>query len=145
MQKIVLLIAFLIVSSFGLFAQETIANKHIQAHGTHFTQPISDKKWRNENGSSFTKAKYSDYNGETFVKITTSKEVAAVLKYEIKVNKGTLEMIVVDSQDQVLFQNTFSENAKSETEVSFQKDQEYKIKFIGKQAGGSYFCQWIEK
>lgn len=145
MQKIVLLIAFLIVSSFGLFAQEKINNKYIEAHGTHFVEPVKDKKWRNENGSSFTKAKYSDYDGETFVKITTSKDVIAVLKYEIKVNKGALEMIVADGQDKVLFQNTFSEDSKSEAQVSFQKDQEYKIKFIGKQASGSYFCQWIEK
>lgn len=147
MQKIVLLLAFLILSSLSLFAQEKtgIKNKHIEAHGTHFATSVKDKKWKNENGSSFTKAKYAAYDGETFIKINTSKDVIALLRYEIKVSEGELEMFVVDSQDKVLFQKSFSEDSKSETEVSFKKDQEYKIKFIGRQTSGSYFCQWIEK
>jgi len=145
MQKFLLLIAFLILSSFSLFAQSDVKNAHIEAHGTHFAQPVKDKKWKNENGRSFTKAKYTEYDGETYVKINTSKDVIVVLKYEIKVGKGELEMVVADTQDKVLFRKTFSEDVKNETEVSFQKDQEYRIKFIGKQTGGSYFCQWIEK
>lgn len=145
MVRLVLLLAFLIISSFSLFAQEKTENTHIEAHGTHFSQPIKDKKWRNENGNSFTKAKYAEYDGETFVKINTSKDITAVLKYEIKVGKGELEMIVADTQDQVLSQKTFLGDSKGNTEVSFKKDQEYRIKFIGKQTSGSYFCQWTEK
>lgn len=147
MQKFLLLVAFLILSFFQLYAQEKglVTNEHIKAYGTHFTEPVKDKKWANENGSSFTKAKYSEYEGETFVKITTSKEVNTLLKYAIKVKKGTLEMIVVDSRNEVLFQKSFSKDEKGETEVVFQENQEYKIKFIGQQTAGSYFCQWIEK
>lgn len=54
-------------------------------------------------------------------------------------------MIVVNSQNEVLFQKSFSNDEKGETEVLFQENQEYKIKFIGVQTAGSYFCQWIEK
>ncbi|TPD68385.1 hypothetical protein [Flavobacterium microcysteis] len=147
MQRFLIVLAFLILSFFQLYAQkaELVTNKYIKAYGTHFTEPVKDKKWANENGSTFTKAKYSEYEGETFVKITTSKEVNTLLKYAIKVKKGTLEMIVVDSQNEVLFQKSFSKDEKGETEVVFQENQEYKIKFIGQQTAGSYFCQWIEK
>lgn len=147
MQKFLLLVAFLILSFFQLYAQEKelVTNKYIKAYGTQFTEPVKDKKWGNENGSSFTKAKYSEYEGETFVKITTSKDVTTLLKYSIKVKKGTLEMIVVDSRNEVLFRKSFSKDEKGETELLFQDNQEYKIKFIGQQTAGSYFCQWIEK
>lgn len=89
MQKFLLLLAFLVLSFFQLHAQEKelANNKYIKANGTHFTEPVKDKKWGNENGNSFTKAKYSEYEGETFVKITTSKDVTTLLKYAIKVKK----------------------------------------------------------
>jgi hypothetical protein len=145
MQKFLLLVAFLILNFFQLFAQEKGTNNHIKAEGTHFTEPVKDKKWANENGNTYTKARYSEYEGETFVKITTSKEVNTLLKYTVKVKKGTLEMIVVDSRNEVLFQKSFSKDENGETEVLFQENQEYKIKFIGQQTAGSYFCQWIEK
>lgn len=147
MQQFLVLLAFLILSSFNLSAQRKgfVSNKHIKADGTHFTQSVKDKKWSNENGNSFTKAKYSEYEGETFVKINTSKEVSTLLKYDIKVSKGILEMIVVDSKGEILFQKSFSKDEKGETQVVFQENQEYKIKFIGEKTKGSYFCQWIEK
>lgn len=34
---------------------------------------------------------------------------------------------------------------KRQIEVMLKENQEYHIKFIGKQTKGSYFCQWIEK
>lgn len=147
MQRFLIVLAFLILSFFQLYAQkaELVTNKYIKAYGTHFTEPVKDKKWGNENGNTFTKAKYSEYDGETFVKITTSKEVSTLLKYTVKVKKGTLEMIVVNSKNEVLFQKSFSKDENGETEVLFQENQEYKIKFIGQQTAGSYFCQWIEK
>ncbi|PKW28595.1 hypothetical protein [Flavobacterium lindanitolerans] len=145
MQKFLLLLAFLILNFFQLFAQEKGTNNHIKAEGTHFTEPVKDKKWANENGNTYTKARYSEYEGETFVKITASKDANTLLKYDIKVKKGTLEMRVVNGQNEVLFQKSFSKDEKGETEVLFQENQEYKIKFLGQQTAGSYFCQWIEK
>lgn len=145
MQKFLLLLAFLILSFFQLYAQEKGTNNHIKAEGTHFTEPVKDKKWANENGNTYTKARYSEYEGETFVKINASKDANTLLKYDIKVKKGTLEMRVVNSQNEVLFQKSFSKDEKGETEVLFQENQEYKIKFLGQQTAGSYFCQWIEK
>lgn len=133
--------------SMPVFAQKAldIKNPNIQSSGTHFVQPTTDKKWGNTNGDSFTKAKYSEYDGITFVKLSVAKDLNLSLQFDIKAEKGQLEMQVVDSKNEILFQKSFIKNEIGNTEFALKRGENYQIKFIGTRTKGSYFCQWIEK
>lgn len=135
------------IISMPVFAQKVsdIKNPNIQSSGTHFANPTTDKKWSNANGNSYTKAKYSEYDGITFVKLSTVKDLNLSLQFDIKVEKGQLEMQVVDSKNEILFEKSFTKNEIGNTEFSLKSEENYQIKFIGTKTKGSYFCQWIEK
>lgn len=122
------------------------ANPHIHASGTHFLTPPTDSRWSNTNGQSFTKAKYSNFEGVTAVKVIAyDKQVAVVLEADVKVTKGALQLQVVNSKGEIVFEKTATHNEKFQTEITLDVYEEYQIRFIGQQTKGSYYCQWTEK
>lgn len=122
-----------------------VRNKHIESSGTHFEQPVKDAKWGNTNGKSYTKATYKSYTGETFVKMKATENVGALLKFDIKVEKGELELEFVDLENEVIFKKVFTKSETGETKITLEGNKDYRIRFIGKDTKGSYFCQWIEQ
>lgn len=123
---------------------QDVENKSLVSSGTYFDNKITDNKWSNANGKSYTKASYSDYSGLSHVKLSAKKKMSVALDYEIEVKKGELEMQVVDSKNQVVFRHNFTASEKGNTTVDLKQGEEYQIRFTGKQAKGSYFCQWKE-
>ena len=67
------------------------------------------------------------------------------MNYDLKVEKGELEMQIIDSKGTILFQKTAEKDEIGSTELAFKSDEKYQIKFIGTDTKGSYFCQWIEQ
>lgn len=142
-----LFLTFMMLISISNFAQKgkDIKNPNIETSGTHFENPTTERTWSNANGDSYTKAKYKAYNGITFVKINTKKDMKLLLNYDLKVEKGELEMQIIDSKGTILFQKTAEKDEIGSTELAFKSDEKYQIKFIGTDTKGSYFCQWIEQ
>jgi len=140
-----LVMTFLLLSS-KLFAQQisNVENTSIQASGTYFSESVKDSKWSNSNGNSYTKAKYSNYDGETFVKISSTHTKETTLRFDVTVKKGELEIQFVNSKNEILFQDIFYKSQEKNLEITLEKDEQYQIKFIGKETKGAYFCQWIE-
>jgi hypothetical protein len=148
MQKFILfLVTFFILAAANLFSQNIAMadNNSVQASGTYFSQSVKDSKWSNHNGSSYTKARYANYDGETFIKLSAQKTTGMILNFTVKVSKGELEVLFINSRNEILFQTTFYKSEQKNMEITLEKDENYQIKFIGKETKGAYFCQWIEK
>ncbi|MGC4040597.1 MAG: hypothetical protein QM710_07400 [Flavobacterium sp.] len=119
-------------------------NKSLVSSGTYFGSKITDSKWGNVNGKSYTSANYSEYSGFTYVKLFAMKPMNVALNYEVELEKGELEIEVVDSKNEVVFKQNFPASKKGSTNVDLKQGEDYQIRFNGKQAKGSYFCQWKE-
>lgn len=145
--KTKLILILIVLFSMPAFAQKIadVKNPNIQTSGTHFVNPTNEKSWSNANGDSYTKAKYNAYNGSTFVKLNVKKDLNLALNYDFKVEKGQLEIQIVDSNDVVLFQKSFTKSEIGNTKFTFKKNENYQIRFIGTDTKGSYFCQWLEQ
>jgi len=125
-------------------ANEDWNNRFLMSSGTYFDSKITDAKWGNSNGKSYTTAKYSEYSGVTYVKLLAMKPMSISLRYEIDVKKGALEMEVVDSNGKAVFKQNFSKTEKGYAVLDLKQGEDYQIRFDGKKAKGSYFCQWKE-
>lgn len=119
-------------------------NKLLVSSGTYFDSQIEDKGWRNSNGKSYTSANYSDYSGLSYVKLFAMKPMNAALNYTIEIKKGELEIEVVDSNNNVVFKKDFTASEKGIANIDLKQGEDYQIRFNGRQAKGSYFCQWKE-
>ena len=124
--------------------KKDIENAHLKSSGTYFEKEVKDKKWSNKNGKSYTLAKYSDYEGVTFVKLFAEKDMTVLFEYEINVDKGKLEVQIIDSKMNIVFSQDFDTSEKGSATVDFKKGENYKLKFIGQKTKGSYFYQWTE-
>lgn len=119
-------------------------NKFLISSGTYFDSKITDSKWGNSNGKSYTSADYSEYTGFTYVKLLAKKPMNVSLNYDIELKKGALEMQVVDSNNTIIYKQNFETSEKGIANVALKEGENYQIRFNGKQAKGSYFCQWKE-
>ncbi len=145
--KIVFLGLFL-MCIFSLNAQKEVKdfdNKSLVSSGTYFDSKITDSKWSNSNGKSYTKAKFSDYTGTSHANLSAKKTMSVFLDYKIELKKGGLTMEVADGKGNVIFKHDFTQTEEATVTVDLKKEENYQIRFTGKQAKGSYFCQWKEK
>lgn len=118
-------------------------NEFLVSSGTYFSTKVTDKKWNNINGKSYTSAKYADYTGQTFVKLFPAVDAKVSLEYAVKTEKGELQIEVADSNDNVIFTENFTQSEKGKVELSLKGGENYQIRFNGKNTKGSYLCQWI--
>lgn len=147
MKRKIVFLGLLLLCVFASNAQKASKdweNKYLVASGTHFDSEIKDKKWANTNGKSYTSASYADYSGITYVKLSALKPMNVSLTYEIEVKKGGLDMEVVDNNNNVIFKQSFTASEKGMTNLELKQGGSYQIRFNGKKAKGSYFCQWSE-
>ena len=134
---------------FGLnaFANHPIvpSKGEIRSSGTHFATPPSDS-WSNVNSNHSVKAAYADFDGEAFVTLVAyDKQIDMALDFNIAVSKGELLLVVENSQNEIIYEKTFSKNETVHTTLTLDVYEEYKVRFIGNQTGGAYVCQWAQK
>ncbi len=147
MQKLILfLIMSLLLFSVKIFGQQIVnaENNSVHASGTYFSDSVKDSKWKNANGNTYTKAKYSDYDGETFVKLQSNVTKEVNLRFDVVVKKGELEVQIMNSKNEMLYQDTYYKSEGKNKIITLEKGEQYQIKFIGKETKGTYFCQWVE-
>ncbi len=122
---------------------ETQLYADLVAAGTYFETPPTDSKWGNTNTNKSTHAKFGRYDGTTYIKLISYKmELDVVLEYEVELKKGKLQMVVVNEKDEVLWSSSFVQSGKGSMTVVLEPFEEYRVKFIGKGAKGSYKCNW---
>ncbi|MBF6607994.1 MAG: hypothetical protein ITG00_04565 [Flavobacterium sp.] len=121
------------------------ATKSISAAGTFFKTPITDARWNNANGKSFTKAQYANYSGETEIRLNTEWEVDANIKLAITLVKGELDVEMVNSKGEKVYSRKFQESENLNFDAHLEAGETYLIRFIGRGAKGSYYCHWTEK
>lgn len=147
MKRKIILLGWILLCVLNVNAQKVSKdweNKFLVSSGTHFESEITDKKWGNTNGKSYTSAKYSEYSGISYVKLSALKPLNVSLTYEIEVEKGELEMEVVDNNNNTIFKQNFTKSEKAMANLELKQGVNYQLRFNGKKAKGSYFCQWKE-
>lgn len=135
MKKAGILFGLLFVFAWGT-AQE------LKAEGTHFMDGIQTEKWRNDNGSSFTEAKYKLNTGISFVKLTTASPQQLNVAYRVENEKGSLEIRVVDPSGKMVWSKVFTETSSGSFKVDLPKNQTFQLQFVGIEAKGAYRCDW---
>lgn len=75
------------------------------------------------------------------VKFTSGQNI--LLKYNIKVEKGSLDIKLVDSQENGIYEFEPTGNHTKELEIT--KTDKYQIVITGKEAKGSYEITWTGK
>ncbi len=120
------------------------SNLHIQASGTHFGNPVTDKKWSNTNGKSFTAAKFSDYSGDSYVLLTVSAPVKIELETWVELKSGTLDFVLLDASAKPIYAQKCTQSQEDKTQISLPVAGVYQLVFTGKHAAGNYTSQWKE-
>ncbi len=142
MKKLILILA-LTASVFAPAQDVALATADLVASGTYFETAPTDSKWGNTTTNRSTSARFRHYDGVTYVKLISYKmQLEALLEYDVDLRGGKLEMIVVNEQDEVLWSRGFLSSGSGNMTVLLEPYEEYRIKFIGKGAKGSYDCKW---
>ncbi len=116
---------------------------NITSSGTHFVKGTSSQRWNNATSQSDTKANYANFDGETFVWLMAyDKQTDVLLESNVQVTSGQLCMIVESSLGEVVFEKTFQKDQTIYATVTLDVYEQYKVRFIGGNATGSYQCQW---
>lgn len=113
--------------------------------GPVFSDIVEAKEWNTQSGQSFTKAKYDAFQSETSVKLLGPKTNVLKLAFDVTVEKGNLEVLILDAKGWVVFSKVFTKNEKGDMQVSLEAGREYDLQFVGKKATGSYLCKWAER
>ena len=116
-------------------------NPSINAQGTFFENGVNDSKWSNSNGSNWTKAKFDDASVTSFVKFETTKKVSVNFHSNIKL-EGNIRFEIIDESKNVLFSRDLTKDKEENFSVDFPNAGNYQIRWISKNATGSYFLEW---
>ena len=118
----------------------------IYASGTYFVTPMADSSWANSNTANSTKANYANFDGETFVSlISYDKQSEIVIESKVKVAKGHLCIIIENSQGDILFGKNLKKDETITATLTLDVYEQYKIRFIGEETNGSYYCKWTQQ
>lgn len=144
--KIVLASLIVLLSTSAFANQPVVPSKgEIHSSGTHFATPPSDS-WCNVNSDNAVKAAYADFDGEAFVTLVAyDKQTDITLDFNIAVSKGELQLVVQNSQNEIIYQKTFSSNETVRATLTLEVYEEYKISFKGNESGGAYECKWTQQ
>lgn len=105
------------------------SNLHVQASGTHFGNPVIDKKWSNTNGKSFTAAKFSDYSGDSYVLLTVSAPVKIELETWVELKSGTLDFALLDASAKTIYAQKCTQSQEDKTQISLPVAGVYQLVF----------------
>lgn len=129
------------VDSNSFYAKTT--NPNIKSQGTFFENGVGDSKWSNSNGDNWTKAKFEDASGISYIKLNVSKNVTANFHSNIRID-GELHFEVVDKNQNVLFTRHLIKSKEENFTLDLSAG-DYQIRWNSKNTSGSYFLEWKEE
>lgn len=116
--------------------------QNIKSNGTHFVDGVKDKKWSNSNGTDFTKASFSNFDGSCYVFLEVDETSLVSFESFTKVKSGNLEIKLIDEEDQAYFYCKTSKECEVLKEITLEKGKKYRLYFTGTSAKGSYKVNW---
>lgn len=130
------------VDSSSFYSKET--NPDIKVQGTFFENGTNDSKWSNSNGDNWTKASFKDASVTSYVKFETTKSLTANFHHKLKL-EGSVRFEIIDENKNVLFSRDFKDSKEENFTVDFPKAGNYQIRWVSKEASGSYFLEWKQE
>ncbi|WP_413533028.1 hypothetical protein [Empedobacter brevis] len=115
-------------------------NPNIKSQGTFFDKGITDSKWSNSNGDNWTKAKFDDISGTSYIKLNVSKKITVNFHSIVQLD-GKINFEIVDQNNQVIF-NSQLKNSKEEKFALDLAKGDYQVRWTSTNAKGSYFLEW---
>lgn len=119
-----------------------LSAQNIKSNGTHFVDGVTDKKWSNVNGTDFTKASFSNFNGSCYVFLEVDETTLVSFEAYTKVTSGNLEVKLIDENEQTYFYCKTIKECENLQDISLEKGKKYRLYFTGKNAKGSYEVKW---
>ena len=116
--------------------------QNIKSNGTHFVDGVKDSKWSNSNGTDFTKASFSNFDGSCYVFLEVNESTLVSFETFTKVKSGNLEVKLIDEEDQTYFYCKTTNECENLKDITLEKGKKYRLYFIGKNAKGSYKVNW---
>ncbi|WP_282629054.1 hypothetical protein [Empedobacter sedimenti] len=129
------------VDSNGFYRK--VNNPNIKSQGTFFDKRVGDSKWSNSNGDNWTKAKFEDASGTSYIKLKLSKSLTANFHSDIHL-KGEMIFEIVDQHKEVVFNRKMINSKEENFTVDLPKG-DYEIRWNSTNATGSYFLEWKEE
>ncbi|MFY0484078.1 hypothetical protein ACI6PS_15885 [Flavobacterium sp. PLA-1-15] len=144
MKTIVVHFIFLLAFSVQLSAQTEImgTKTNVVANGTHFIEPVKDKKWSNSNGKDYTKASFTEFSGSCYVNLEVEETGSVGFHSFIEMKKGKMEVRLVDEEETVYFYCGTTEKCDLQKDVVLEKGKKYRLLFTGVDAKGRYLVRW---
>ncbi|MGV0828541.1 hypothetical protein ACTS9C_06600 [Empedobacter brevis] len=118
-------------------------NPNMKAQGTFFEKGVGDSKWSNSNGDNWTKAKFEDASGTSYIKLNIAKSLTANFHSNIKTD-GEIHFEIIDENGKVLVTRHLT-NSKEENFTVDLPVGEYQVRWNSTNATGSYFLEWKEE
>lgn len=120
-----------------------VNNPNMKAQGTFFEKGIGDSRWSNSNGDNWTKAKFEDASGTSYIKLNIAKSLTANFHSNIKTD-GEIHFEIIDENGKVLVTRHLT-NSKEENFTVDLPVGEYQVRWNSTNATGSYFLEWKEE
>ena len=117
-----------------------VDNPNIKSQGTFFDKGVGDSKWSNSNGDNWTKAKFEDASGTSYIKLNISKSLTANFHSNIKL-EGEMNFEIVDQNNEVVFNRQLTNSKEENFTVDLTKG-DYQVRWNSMNATGSYFLEW---
>ncbi|MGV0754037.1 hypothetical protein [Empedobacter brevis] len=118
-------------------------NPNMKAQGTFFEKGVEDSKWSNSNGDNWTKAKFEDASGTSYIKLNIAKSLTANFHSNIKTD-GEIHFEIIDENGKALVTRHLA-NSKEENFTVDLPVGEYQVRWNSTNATGSYFLEWKEE
>jgi hypothetical protein len=87
-------------------------------------------------------ASYSTFTGRKTDTFQADAGQTLNLKYDVQVNKGTLDLQVEDPDNQVIWQRTLQVDQSDTVHISLEKTGHYSLLINGRGTGGSWDLKW---
>lgn len=120
-----------------------VNNPNMKAQGTFFEKGVGDSKWSNSNGDNWTKAKFEDASGTSYIKLNIAKSLTANFHSNIKTD-GDIHFEIIDEKGEALVTRHLA-NSKEENFTVDLPVGEYQVRWNSTNATGSYFLEWKEE
>lgn len=117
-----------------------VDNPNIKSQGTFFDKGVGDSKWSNSNGDNWTKAKFEDASGTSYIKLNISKSLTVHFHSNIKL-EGEMNFEIVDQNNEFVFNRQLTNSKEENFTVDLTKG-DYQVRWNSMNATGSYFLEW---
>jgi len=98
--------------------------------------------WASTNVGDTFQASYRRFDGQEIETYQLESGESFTLSYNIEVEEGSLTLEMFDPEDNLVWENTFSEDAQDSFAFTPETDGRYELRVIGDETQGSFELNW---